>query len=171
MNILIRKYRVNHDKKTGLYVEDENGSMPVQEFETNGVVQRVITVSNVNNLKDRVFASMLEHQVQVEGEWITNANVERAIANDNTYLNTVTGLHVDKKDAFEVVDDLEKEILDDTDPDNIVSFDPEKYEQKSQLKADIAVETDVLLSQFAPTLFPLYNDIMKRKKSIEDSVA
>jgi len=168
MNILKREYRVFYNKKTDHFEESEIGSMPVIEFESAGITQRVITVSNINDLLNQVFKSVIRHQILVNEMWVTSSKNEVPTASKNTFVDAETGESVPKSESYEYVDDLDDEIMDVSSSKKPVSFDPPRYKKKAKLKDGVAVESDSIIKQFSPALFPFYSNSMKTRYKILD---
>lgn len=169
MNTLSRQYKVDYDSTTDSYAESLNGSMPVVEFvSTDGITQRAITVNNINDLKNKVFKNVVERQLMVDGNWITDKLRDTPTATITTYVNALDGKRVDPKDAFDEVEDTDNEFLDMTDPLNPIRFDPPQYGTKKVLKTGVVPEADAILSQFAPVLFPFFTNSMSNRFEIVD---
>ena len=165
-NTLTNTYRVNFNKLENEFVEDANGSMPVKEY-TNaaGVTMRVITVGNVNDLQNNIYRSMILHQVYDGEKWMTTDKGKTAVGSSETYVNTSTGEPVERSEALEIVDG--PEILDYSDPENPVSFDPQQFDQVEAIKSGYAVESSIIIATYAPTLFPFFEGVMIRNYEIQ----
>lgn len=148
------------------FVEDPSGHIKTTEYVTeNGIKGRYLIIENRNSFEKNMSTLLFKHQVLEEGEWITSGIVDSSTADYFSYCDNA-GLTVTEAEATELVDDLDREILDYTDPQNPVSFDPKQYEQKKVTKAGYHLKFDYYMDTFSPGLMPTFEQILLLKFDI-----
>lgn len=155
---LVKSFRAN--KVKGEFVEDEKGACICKEYQINGIEVLVVVVSLTLNMGKRTSFCNVEKYIKnhVE-EWELSANKELSMSgSDNNFFRLSDMELVEKSEAIELVDDLEKEILDAQGN----SKDPKEYKKKEQLKEGYEREAQVLIDS-CPQLYLVLEGHLEEK--------